>query len=206
MRLIAFQMTIFSFLILPLFSESSASVVGLHIFRGIFDHVEISVSDDDGQNTTSLNIWIPVDGMQRMNLRYLERESRKTLLFASQIPKEEIIEKWYRFFRSHVNPYAGIDKRSILSKNCAYASHHVITKILGIQLPQGLYCSWVSLTLWVCQMPSFRIIHNGEDLWKRLTKQLNSNMIYHYNSELKHQISIDDFFHHHNGINSTVTS
>ena len=155
-------------------------------FRSIYDHAEVTISDDDGTNTIAFNVWSPRRGMMHTVLPRLMREAKNSMFFYTDKSKGEIVSKWVDLFNEIE------EDRFILNKNCAYASRQLIHEIIGLKLYSGLKCSWVTLFVWICQTDGL-VINTGEDLWQRVKHTLKNNLDDYYDSTDSGGLKFEDF-------------
>lgn len=164
---------LFSALFLLLTAQAQATWVGVFVYRNIFnDHIHVSVSDDgDFNHAMQLNIWASTP-FAAIRMSYELKHAHKFVIFHHDKAKNEIVDEWELFFKSILS------QRSLLSKNCAYATNHLLTDILGIDLYKGFVFARSALI--VKQPFSKRGIALPDGVRKKLVKTLKRKNIKFY--------------------------
>lgn len=142
--------------------------IGVFVFRNIlFDHIHITLSDDSNPDQgTMLNIWNsnPI-GYIRMESEL--KQANKFILFHDDKSKDEIISRWQEFFAKIKS------KRSLISKNCAFATQYVLQDILNLDIRPYRAFARFSGIFWIPAKVS--LIPLPDSIRIKLKKYLNSH-------------------------------
>jgi hypothetical protein len=133
---------------LSLFAASwaQAAWIGVLLYSPPFgsDHIHMSVSDDNFNQTKVMNVW---DGeTYSSSIGWQLKETRKFLLFKTELNLQEVSDIWNAYFHKVK------DDRSILGKNCAYSTDQMLQAILHRELHKRPN---VARLLGVIKVPNF---------------------------------------------------
>jgi len=117
-------------LLLPLFFISTpcfAEWIGaFFLHTKSLDSARLSVAEDgDFDSATRLFIW-QKDPLRQVPMKIETIKASKFVIFHVDKSKHEILKEWVQFYLSSRN------RLSLYSKNCAWASQHVLNKILHL--------------------------------------------------------------------------
>lgn len=122
-----------------------AAWVGVFLFRSPMtnDHIHVSVNsaEENFTSATMLNVWndetfnFPMWGEMKFAEKYI--------IFWHPKTKQEIVAEWNIF----MNKIEG--QKSILSKNCAYSTKHLLKEILNINLSRRVNLARLFAFIWL---------------------------------------------------------